>query len=1052
MQIIVLGMHRAGTSAITRLINLMGAYLAPEDQFLPATPDNPKGYWERIDVLQLHEFVLDQMGADWHLTSTVDPDRIAPELLATFTQRARKILQGLESHRPWVMKDPRLCLLLPLWRPLLEAPICVHVVRHPLATARSLAKRDGFPLHFGMALWEQYNARALAVSSSLPRFSVCYETLMEQPLETVSALYASLHAGGVQSLYLPTEREIRAFLDSDLQHYRTPDEQDSNWLTRNQALLWAALRDSRLEEVDRQVLEDQARTVLLSDYETLLRERSELQQRNVQLAATQEQLAATQEQLAATQEQWAATQEQLAATQEQWAATQEQWAATQEQWAATQEQLATTQEQLATTQEQLAAADTALQQKDTLLKKGAADLKEIERLFEALHHDTQLVLESLTWRLGFAIAEAGRKLGLLRRTPLVQEHIAQIARNYQTWRRQSHDHTSDGVLTEDSFDEDDYLAQYPDVRAAIERGEFASGREHFQLRGRQEIASGARLHIPRLTWKNRIDPELSDPEQCQKEIARWSRRPLISIIMPVYNVEPRWLELAIRSVRRQIYSNWELCIADDCSTRQETQAVLCQLNDPRCKVKFLENNQGIAGASNAALALAAGEYLAFLDHDDELTPDALYHVAKAINEHDPDLIYSDEDKLSLEGYHLEPHFKPDYSPDLILSTNYICHLSVYRKTLLDQAGRFRDGFAGSQDHDLVLRALDHTDRAHHIPRVLYHWRMIPGSTAARYDSKNYAWEAGRRAIEDTLRRRGIAGEALLGQHPGTYRVKRMIQGQPRISIIMPFRDQPDLLRQCLDSILEKTTYPHFELLGVSNNSVQPETFAIMEHYAAADHRIRFIRHDIPFNYAAINNFAVAQVTGEHLLLLNNDMAVISPDWLEALLEHSQRPEVGAVGAKLYYSDDTVQHGGVIIGVGGIAGHAHRQFQRHNPGYFARLHLIQNLSAVTGACLMVKKSLYEAIGGLDEQNLPVAFNDVDFCLRLRERGYLNVFTPYCELYHHESVTRGYEDTPQKRQRFAREIAYMRKRHAVILQNGDPYYNPNLPLDRDDFGML
>ncbi|MDZ7620947.1 MAG: glycosyltransferase [Candidatus Competibacteraceae bacterium] len=258
-----------------------------------------------------------------------------------------------------------------------------------------------------------------------------------------------------------------------------------------------------------------------------------------------------------------------------------------------------------------------------------------------------------------------------------------------------------------------------------------------------------------------------------------------------------------------------------------------------------------------------------------------------------------------------------------------------------------------------MRALDHTDRVHHIPRVLYHWRMIPGSTAARYDSKDHAWEAGRRAVEDALRRRGIAGATLRGQYPGTYRVKRTLQGQPAISILLPFRDRPELLRLCLDSILEKTTYPHFELLGISNGSVEPETFAVMEHYAAGDRRLRFLRHDAPFNYAAINNFAAARATGEHLLLLNNDVTVITPDWLEALLEHSQRPEVGAVGAKLYYPDDTVQHGGVIVGVGGIAGHAHKSFQRHHPGYFTRLNLIQNLSAVTAACLMVKKALYAA---------------------------------------------------------------------------------------------
>jgi len=977
MQIIVLGMHRAGTSAITRLINLMGAYLAPEEQLLPAKPDNPKGFWERADVVALHKFLLEKLDADWYRTSTLDLDRADPQLLEAFQKRALEILEDLERHRPWVMKDPRLCLLLPLWLPLLEAPVCIHVTRHPLTTAYSLAKRDHFPVHFGIVLWEHYTARGLLASLGLPRFSVCYEQLMEQPLETARVLYENLRACGVQGLQFPAEQQIRAFLQGDLQHYRAHNERDAQWLTNNQIRLWEALRDCRLEELDHEALDDSFRTVLLGDYETLLQERSRLHQSDVRMAAT--------------------------------------------------------------------------------IRRSTADLQSLKRLFETLHHDTQLIFASLTWRLGFAAAEAGRKLGLLQRTFMVQDHVAQIARNYQFWlRRQSRDGVADLPLTEEDFDEEIYLAQYPDVQAAIDCGEFLSGREHFELRGRDEIASGARRPIFRSRLTDCIEIERIDPEQARQDIARWSRQPLISIITPVYNVEPRWLEAAIQSVKQQVYPNWQLCIADDGSTRPETTALLRQISDQRIKIQLLDANQGIAGATNAALALAEGEYIAFLDHDDELTPDALYHVVKAINEHNPDLIYSDEDKLSLEGYHLEPHFKPDYSPDLILSTNYICHLSVYRKALLNQIAEenryVREGVEGSQDHDLVLRALDHTDRIYHIPRVLYHWRMIPGSTAARYDSKNHAWEAGRRAVEETLMRRGIPGEALLGHYPGTYRVKRAIQGQPLISILVPFRDQPDLLRLCLDSILEKTTYPHFELLGISNNSVEPETLALMEHYAAGDPRIRFLCHDIPFNYSALNNFAAAQAAGTHLLLLNNDMAVIAPDWLEALLEHSQRPEVGAVGAKLYYPDETVQHGGVIIGVGGVAGHAHKHFQAHHPGYFARLHLIQNLSAVTAACLMVKKALYEAIGGMDEKNLAVAFNDVDFCLRLREKGHINVFTPYCELYHHESKTRGHEDTPQKKQRFTKEIAYMQKRHAAILLNGDPYYNANLPLDRDDFGML
>lgn len=536
-----------------------------------------------------------------------------------------------------------------------------------------------------------------------------------------------------------------------------------------------------------------------------------------------------------------------------------------------------------------------------------------------------------------------------------------------------------------------------------------------------------------------------------KEIAGWNNPPLISIVMPVYDVDPRWLRLAVRSVQQQFYPHWQLCIADDASTRAKTRSYLRTLNDPRIQIIFLEANQGIAGASNAALTLATGTYVAFLDNDDELTPDALFEVAQAINQSEPDLIYSDEEYIKRNGWRYSAHFKPDYSPDLLLAINYICHLTVYRRQLLDRIGGFRSGYDGAQDHDLLLRFLDHTDRVIHIPRVLYRWRRIPGSTADRFDNKCYAWNAGYNAIADTLNRRSIAGKVILGKRPGTYRVRREIKGNPKISIIIPFQDLSELLGRCLDSILDKTTYPHFEVIGVSNNSQEKNTYDFMESYQRRDTRIRFIRYDQPFNFAAINNYAVTLTNGEHILLLNNDTEVINPEWLEALLEHSQRTEVGAVGAKLYYPNNTIQHAGVIIGINGIAGHSHKCFSRDDPGYFNRLDVIQNVSAITGACLMVKKALYQVLGGLDERHLPIAFNDVDFCLRLRERGYLNIFTPYCELYHYESRSRGYENTLEKRERFNRESEYLRQRHADALDKGDPYYNPNLPLDRETFGL-
>ncbi|MGB5064733.1 MAG: glycosyltransferase family 2 protein [Candidatus Competibacter sp.] len=525
----------------------------------------------------------------------------------------------------------------------------------------------------------------------------------------------------------------------------------------------------------------------------------------------------------------------------------------------------------------------------------------------------------------------------------------------------------------------------------------------------------------------------------------------ISLIVPVYNVEPQWLEAAIESVRRQTYPHWQLCIVDDGSSHRETLDYLRYLHDERIQILFLSANHGIAAASNAALSLAKGEFVGFLDHDDELAPEALQQVVRVITESEPDLIYSDEEYIKPNGNCYSAHCKPDYSPDLLLSINYICHFAVYRRSLLQQIGGLREGYDGAQDHDLLLRFLERTDKVFHIPRVLYRWRRIPGSTADRFAHKHYAWEAGRKAVAEALYRRGIAGKVALGRHPGVYRVRREIRNNPKVSIIIPFRDFPIVLERCLDSILNRTTYSHFEIIGVSNQSQEPATLAMMAAYQQQDTRIRFLHYDQLFNFSAINNFAAKQAKGEHLLLLNNDTEVINSDWLQALLEHSQRPEVGAVGAKLYYPNNTIQHAGIIIGLGGSAGHSHKCFDRNDPGYFNRLEAIQNISAVTGACLMVKKTVYNALGGLDEINLPIAFNDVDFCLRLREQGYLNVFTPYCELYHHESRSRGLETTPSRKKKFRQERAYLRQRHIAIFTKGDPYYNPNLTLNRETFGL-
>lgn len=526
------------------------------------------------------------------------------------------------------------------------------------------------------------------------------------------------------------------------------------------------------------------------------------------------------------------------------------------------------------------------------------------------------------------------------------------------------------------------------------------------------------------------------------------RTPLISIIIPVHNGPAKWLNCAIQSVLKQTYSRWELCIVDDSSTEAGTIRLLSGIKDPRIIIKFLKTNVGISSATNAAFSSSKGEYLTFLDQDDELTNDALAEVVNAVNRYNPDLIYSDEDKFSdslLGRKYIDAHFKPDYSPDLLLSHNYITHLLVMKRVLLDKIGLFRPEYDGAQDYDLTLRAVESADTICHIRRVLYHWRYHRGSTSHQTGSREKCSNAGRRAVEDAIRRRNINAIVEPTKLQNHYRVLRRLKGEPLVSIIIPYNDMPDLLETCLQSITSRTTYPNYEILGINNNSKEEKTFDLMAGWSDNDPRVRFVDHNMPFNYSEINNHAVSFVRGEYLILLNNDIEIITPNWIEALLEHAQREEVGAVGGKLYYPDGTVQHAGIVVGIKGFAGRPHRRFPGESTGYFHRLMLTQNVSAVTGALMMVKRSKYQEVGGMDSINLPISLNDVDFSLRLMEKGYWNVFTPYCEAIHAESISRGLDVDPEKRARFVEEISYFTRRHHKILSQGDPFYNPNLSMD-------
>jgi GT2 family glycosyltransferase len=575
-------------------------------------------------------------------------------------------------------------------------------------------------------------------------------------------------------------------------------------------------------------------------------------------------------------------------------------------------------------------------------------------------------------------------------------------------------------------------------------GEYLFGRRPMQI-GPSEYAQ----------WIEQNETLTKD--EAQQEMKSWQSTPKISLLTPVFNVDPKWLDACFESVVGQWYENWEFCLHDDASTKEETKECLRKwaARDARIKVSYGKENGHISYATNQAAKLATGEFFALLDNDDELSLNALYEAVKVLNAHpETDLLYSDEDKLELDGTRVEPYFKPDWSSEFFMSTNYLSHLIVGRMDIFHAIGGYRIGYEGSQDYDLLLRFIEKAREIRHISKILYHWRKIPGSTADRPDSKNYAYEAAQKAIRDSLERSGIAAEVSI-LTPGFYRAKRTLLGNPKVSIIVPFRDQCAVLRRCIESILEKTTYQNYEVLLVDNQSSEDDTLAYMKEIEGMqDTRLRVLRYNKPFNFSAINNFAAKQATGEYFLLLNNDTEVITGEWLSAMLEYARQENVGAVGAKLWYPNDTIQHAGVIMGIS-IAGHAFKAFPKEHPGYFNMLNVAREYSAVTGACLLTRKSLFDELGGLNEQELAVAYNDVDYCLRVREAGYKVIYTPFAELYHYESLSRGYDDVteeenPEKYRRVMAEQNYMHAHWQNYIDN-DPCYSPHLSRKFENFSL-
>lgn len=550
----------------------------------------------------------------------------------------------------------------------------------------------------------------------------------------------------------------------------------------------------------------------------------------------------------------------------------------------------------------------------------------------------------------------------------------------------------------------------------------------------------------------------SEEERKRQEETVFPNMVKISILTPLWNTPENFLRDMIGSVQKQTYGNWELCLADGSDDAHAYVGEICRElagKDERIRYRKLEKNEGIAGNTNQCLTMATGEYIGLFDHDDMLHPCVLFEYVKAINEKNADYVYCDEATFKNGDINqmITMHFKPDYAIDNLRANNYICHFSVFSRKLLDGTELFRTKFDGSQDHDMILRLTDKAEHVVHVPKLLYYWRLHAGSVASGIEAKPYAIESARGAVADHLRKHGFEHFTITSTRAfeTIFKITYEIIGDPKISIIIPNKDHVEDLRRCVTSIIEKSTYDNYEIVIVENNSETKEIFSYYEELKN-NPSIKIVTFKGAFNYSAVNNFGVGAATGDYVLLLNNDTQVITVNWLEELLMYAQREDVGAVGGKLYYADKTIQHAGVVIGLGAhrTAGHTHYRQKRENLGYMGRLCYAQDVSAVTGACLMVKKKLYEEAGGLDE-GFAVSLNDVDFCLKLRQLGYLNVFTPFAELYHYESVSRGLDTDGEKAARYNEESARFREKWKVQLEAGDPYYNPNFTLDKSDFSL-
>lgn len=1009
--IIITGMHRSGTSLTASLLQNAGVNLG--DRLMAATEANPKGYFEDWDFVEFHQNVLSSQGIDSAGWTKEKSLMVQEQYLST----AKGLIAARQDLSLWGWKDPRTCLFLNFWSDLLPAAKYVFVYRSPWEVVDSLFRRGDQVFltnpNFALDLWCSYNQAILDFAQDHGEQSVLLELNriiqhQDRAIELIGQKL-NLELNCPESVYEPSlltrhdhndyrQSLITKFFPQAVDLYQQL-QQRSDLNPPNDPALSAV--ELTCQSWILQDWVDSCR-IVREQRNTEKHLGTHVAQMQQQLDSNNAEVARIQEQLRETSAELAQAQQQLQATNGELVQTQQRIEATNAELAKTQERLQATSPELIKTQQQLQHIEHKCHEAEKIAQIAQMQADQYKLLIVAM--ETSKFWKLRTWWLNFK-----QKNGMAGSDILYQNYL--LSNNFQS--------------TIDTASPIPAKTNHP-----------TADTPQYSL------------------WLHNKYPNAANLKRIKLNCQTFAYKPLISVIMPVYNPEAAFLRQAIASVINQVYESWELCIADDCSTKSHVKEILQEYaqRDARIKIVYRPENGHICHCSNSAIEVAQGEYLALLDHDDLLAPHALARVVELLNQHpEADLIYSDEDKVDHNNIHRDHFFKPDWCPDSFLSRMYTCHLGVYRRSLVNQIGNFRPGFEGSQDYDLVLRLTEKTDKIFHIPDILYHWRIHLESTAGGSEAKPYATNAAQKALMEALVRRGESGEVVCRpNYPGIYTIRYEIQEAKKVSIIIPTKDLATVLDVCLQSIFSQTTYPNYEVVVIDNGSTEAKTSQCLARWQQQQSdRFKYYRYDVPFNYSQINNYGVSKAEGDYLLFLNNDTKVLTPGWLKAMVEQVQRPSIGAVGAMLLYPDDTIQHAGVVLGLGGVAGHSHKHFHLTNPGYISQLVAINNYSAVTGACLMCRRTVFEEVGGFEE-DLAIAFNDVDLCLKMVSRGYRNIHLPYVLLYHYESKSRGYEDTPSKQARFTQEVNYMRQKWYQLCDS-DPCYNPNLTRCREDYSL-